>query len=296
MHEFRDPSAAKYIKIISELLTHGAASDFIAGPHAPAVQFEQFLDLIAERKLSLSGARVLDFGCGAHRPLSMALLFHLCGAKQVLAVDVEPVFDIGSVAAGVLAEVIAVQFGVPKFVFEALGENKELVFQRLAALDVGALVRGDLRGGLPKSIQWRESYFESLPEEERFFDVLFSYCVFEHVEEVFCTLALLRKYINSNGYAVIVIDFKDHRVYSGEAPSWFQYLIDGPENEPGYINKIRYSEFVEIARDAGFAVEKTVFETIVPSLEERSRFTPAYAAMSDIDINTSGARILFKPV
>jgi len=65
---------------------------------------------------------------------------------------------------------------------------------------------------------------------------------------------------------------------------------------PGYINKVRHSAFIQIARDAGFGVENCVLETTHPSPEERARFLPEFEALSEIDISTCGARILFRPI
>ena len=244
----------------------------------------------------MRGSRVLDFGCGAHRPASMALLFYLCGARQVLGVDVEDIFDVGSVAAGILAEIMSILFGKPGIGFERIGESREAILRRLSAVDFEALLRGDLRAGLPQSIQWRNCYFEELPQEEREFDAMFSHCVFEHVADVYGTLAQLRENISPRGFMVVVIDFKDHRCYAGTAKSWFQYLMDDSDHEPGYINKVRYTEFIEIAKRAGFANEATILETINPSAEERAQFLPKYESLSERDITTSGARILFRPL
>jgi SAM-dependent methyltransferase len=293
---FGDPKAAHLMSALLELLGKSIDPEFIVGPYVPEIQFGHLLELTASRGLYLEGKKVIDFGCGAHRPLSGALLYYLCGARSVLAVDIEAMFDRGSVAAGIISQVLSIMFNRARFDFSGAGASRKLALQRLADLDLTALVEGDLRRGLPESIIWKNSYYEELSKEEKAFDVLISHTVFEHISDLSGTLNTLRANISPDGFMIIVIDYKDHRIYDRTAQSYFQYLMDGSDHLPGYINKVRHSEFVQIAARAGFLVEDCVLEVTPPSPEERARFLPQFAHLSDTDISTCGARILFKPV
>jgi len=281
---------------LTSLFIHSVDPQFVIGPYVPQIQFAHFLELTVGRGMFLRGKKVIDFGCGAHRPLSGALLYYLCGAREALALDIEAMFDRGSVAIGVISQVLSIMFAKCQFDFASAGVDQKVVLQRLADVDLPALLKGDLRRGLPRSIQWRNSFYETLPLEEKAFDVLISNTVFEHISDLSGTLGTLRENINPDGFMVIVIDYKDHRIYNGTAQSYFQYLMDGSDHLPGYINKVRHSAFIQIARDAGFGVENCVLETTHPSPEERARFLPEFEALSEIDISTCGARILFRPI
>jgi SAM-dependent methyltransferase len=291
-----DPKAAHLMNSLSELLSQAIDPEFIVGPYVPEIQFGHLLELTASRGLHLSGKKVIDFGCGAHRPLSGALLYYLCGARNVLAIDIEGMFDRGSVAMGIISQVLSIIFDKARFDFLGAGASRKLALQRLADLDLPALIDGDLRKGLPASIDWKNTYYEELTKDERAFDVLISNTVFEHISDVGGTLSTLRANINPGGFMIVVIDYKDHRIYDRTAQSYFQYLMDGSDHLPGYINKIRHSEFVRLAEAAGFRVEDCVLEITPPSPEERARFLPQFAHLSDTDISTCGARILFMPV
>jgi SAM-dependent methyltransferase len=291
-----DPKAAHLMDSLLKLLSQSIDPEFVVGPHVPEIQFGHLLELTASRGLHLEGKKVIDFGCGAHRPLSGALLYYLCGASNVLAIDIEAMFDRGSVATGVIAQVLSIMFNKACFDFSSAGASRKLALRRLADLDLTALVGGDLRTGLPASIQWRNSYYEELSKEEQAFDVLISNTVFEHISDLSGTFNTLRANINPGGFMIIVIDYKDHRIYNRTAQSYFQYLMDGSDHLPGYINKVRHSEFVRTAAGAGFSVEDCVLEVTPPSSQERARFLPQFAGLSDADISTCGARILFKPI
>ncbi|CAM5381190.1 class I SAM-dependent methyltransferase [Sphingobium scionense] len=278
------------------LLENGGDPGLIVGPHVPRVQFDHVLELIRPHNLSFENKKVLDFGCGAHRPLSAALVFHLCGAREVTAIDLEPFFDEGSIAVGLVAQCLGVMFDRDFFDLKGAGLDYGQAMTRLGAIALDRLLDGDIRSGLPESIRWRHCFYEELPEQEQLFDVMVSHTVFEHVADPKTTLMNLRRNMSPDGFGIIVIDYKDHRAYAGTAPSYYQYLMDDLDHMPGYINKIRHSAFVDIVASAGFEVLECVRERMYPSQEERNQFLPRYASLSEDDITTSGARILIRPI
>lgn len=290
-----DPTAAKLAATLDDLLEQTLDKHVMVGCHVPAIQFDHFLELIDGLDVSFNGRRVLDFGCGAHRPLSNALIYYLCGAENVTAIDVDDIFDIGSVASGLVAQCAQIVFG-DAFEFGRLRVERKEVLERLSRVNLKALRCGDIYRGLPEEIQWRQTYYEHLPHSMKQYDILIANTVFEHVVDVYGTLCELRKNISADGIAVIVIDYKDHRAYAGTTQSYYHYLIDDGDHIPGYINKMRHTEFVTAAQRAGFAVVREILEPMQPTEAERERFLPKYAALSEQDLTTSGARILFKPI
>jgi SAM-dependent methyltransferase len=289
-----DPTAANLNDMLRRLLEQTLDPKVMVGSYVPRIQFEHYLELTERRGLRLEGKKVIDFGCGAHRPFSGALLYHLCGARRVLAIDLEPAFDIGSVAVGLVSEILLIMFGGSVFDLERAGVPRQDVIKRLADVDIPALLRGDLRIGLPQSVEWKNCYFEDLSPDEQSFDVLISNTVFEHVADVAGTFRALRRNISPDGFMVITIDYKDHRIYEGTATSFYQYMIDGGE-PVGFINKVRHTEFIGIAASEGFEVQEFALETVSPSSEERAGFLAQYADSSELDISTCGARVLFRP-
>jgi|GEM_PF-6577918 len=68
-----DPNAAKVKDDLSLLIEQIMRKDWYAGPFITGVQFDSFSEMAKLHGISLGGKRYLDFGCGAHRPLSLVV-------------------------------------------------------------------------------------------------------------------------------------------------------------------------------------------------------------------------------
>jgi hypothetical protein len=109
-------------------------------------------------------------------------------------------------------------------------------------------------------------------------------------------LEALRRITRVGGYGHHLIDFADHRTYTGEVASPFEFLKDRRADEIMYgSNRLRCSQFCELFEKHGFAVEK--IENARPvdlSPEEHALFVEPYRSMPREDLTMVCARVLVR--
>jgi hypothetical protein len=147
-------------------------------------------------------------------------------------------------------------------------------------------------------MQYRnESVFDlSLHDGEA--DLVFSVSFLEHLHRIEDVLESLRRITRVGGYGHHLIDFADHRIYSGEVTSPFEFLKERRTDEIMYgSNRLRCSQFCELFEKHGFAVERV--ENARPadlSPEEQSLFVEPYRSMPREDLTMVCARVLIRRV
>jgi hypothetical protein len=264
------------------------------GPATTFFQLRQMAELVGRQGISLHGKTCVDFGCGAIRPLSTASLLYLLGADHVSAIDLAPPHDERSVAIGLYALLLAVMSGRVGIDTTTLGVPPSALRERCATFDWGALVKGDLRG-VPPAIRLQTSDYLGLPAHERRFDFLTSYSALEHVADLPSYLGAFREAISDAGAIYIAIDYRDHRAYTIGASRW-QFMIDDGDHTPGYINKLRHSELLQLITSAGFKVVQSRTVREEPSPQDLIDFLPRYQDMSRDDLTTTEAHLLMTPI
>lgn len=290
-----DPETQEVRHDVDRFFASTCRSSAYRGPDIPAIYFAKFAHMVHKQKVSLAGARVVDFGCGQARPIGLAILLYLAGARRVLAIDLQEVSDQAAVAVMAAATVIAVISGKLRFNYQAFGATWATVRRRAAEFDLKKLLANDLAGGVPDGIWLRQALYGSLAEKDRPFDVMISNSVFEHVPDIPEHLDLFRRSISPHGVIYIAIDYKDHRTYApGNSASLWQYFMDGDDDD-GDINCIRHSRLLEMISGAGFDVVESVLESAVPSDGERAKFLPEYRTVAEADVTTVAAHLLLRP-
>ncbi|MBB3453876.1 SAM-dependent methyltransferase [Rhizobium sp. BK313] len=291
-----DVDSAEIKQLLKTIISKILKPNSYRGPDVPLIQFNQFVELARRQDIRIEGKKVVDFGCGEPRPFGAAIYHYLAGASRVLSVDLDPLRDQGAVSVAVLGTILAVLLDELKFDFSSLDVDAQTIRNRAAKFDLGKLKVNDIARGIPDAVWLRQSRYQALPQEEREFDILVANSVFEHVDDLGDCLVSFRENIRPGGWIYSAIDYKDHRMYAGTGESPWQYLIDDSDVSPGYINRIRHTEFFEMIASSGFEVAECILETNMPSDTEREQFLPKYKDMSEIDIVTTGARVLLRAV
>jgi SAM-dependent methyltransferase len=236
---------------------------------------------------TVEGATVLEVGTG--RRIALPLALWLCGAHEIVTVDLNP-------------------YLTPALVFQ------DIAYMRAHSAEVRALF-GD-RQGTPH-FEERFSRLTHLTERdglERLFavlnlrylapadatrlalpaqciDVHLSYTVLEHVppDVITAMIAEARRLLRPTGTFVHCIDFTDHFAHSDPAittVNFLQYDEAAWQRYAGnrymYHNRLRADEFAELLRRGGLevrALEVDVNERALAALREgRVRLAPRFAA------------------
>jgi SAM-dependent methyltransferase len=237
----------------------------------------------AEEASPFVGKRVLEFGPGPDLLTGVAAL--LLGARSYAALDRFPLLHAPVTVADV-DRVAAVLPGIPEW--------------RVA--DVRASVANGFGGALRYYEGRAEMARDVVPGE---FDVVMSQAAFEHFEnpgQVFRGIAAL---LAPGGATVHEIDFQTHnRFLRVRDPlnilRYSEALYRALIAFPGAPNRVRASEYVRLAREAGLTDVRMDALTTYPSEEAeqvRPYLSEPYRSATPADLTTLSARLLArKPI
>lgn len=291
-----DPEVKVFKETIIAALEGNSNKPSYRGGFYSFYQINQLLRLSEKYPGIVRNKRILDFGCGATRPVAASIILNLLGARSTMAIDLEAPFDPAGIAVAEYGNILSVISGLSPIELHHVNADLSLCRSRAADFDLSALLGGDLRGGLARNVGYKLSRYQDLSEGERKFDLMISNSVFEHVADLEDVLTCARQSIASDGFIFAGVDFRDHRWYTDTAKwSFWQYLIDDGDHQPGYINKIRYSAMNELIQRAGFRILEahTVRDAMSPDFE--AGLLPKYRAMSREDKETTECLYLLKP-
>jgi SAM-dependent methyltransferase len=238
--------------LLGEVFSLIQSKDYERGPWSSLVRLGQFAWLMKLEGISLEDKVVIDFGCGHTTPFSMGSLLYLCGAKSVMGIDFAEYSDSPDIALGIYCLVLqAVSKGLGN-AHEAFNLDDEKIQLRAMNFNFRKLLAKDI-SGIPISISVKNQDYSTLQIADKAFDILFSSSVMEHVTDVSALLTELRREIASDGVLYAAVDLRDHRHYHDGLSPW-QFLVDDDDVTPGFINKLRWSDFQDIFKQTGFKV------------------------------------------
>lgn len=289
-------SISQVEKAFSDLIDASKNPDFHAGPRITLLQFDEIVKMLESVGLTLKGRRCIDLGCGSTRPYNIATLLHLAGAKSVLSLDME---SDGTrqreIALGIAATLATAMLSYSQISFRKVDIDAAYVYGAASEFHLENLVRGKLEESLPVVIRRHVGSYESLDDDSKKFDAIVSNSVFEHIGNISDLLSELRKNISADGFIATSIDYRDHRTYAQGASPW-EFLFDDSDYTPGYINKIRHTEMMDIIARSGFSVAYSrLVEQKLPDADRR-KILEKYSKMSNIDLETQAAYVLLRPV
>ena len=294
MSDVLDPPTVEFQNRIIENLTQNSSIPSFRGGYYSFLQICQLLELGRAHPNLIKGKRIIDFGCGATRPITSSTLLYLLGASSTLAIDLERPFDPAAVAVAEYGNIVSVISGLSMIDFTISDVDITYACRRAADFDLAGLLKGELYQSLPRAIEHKICRYQDLSVEQKKFDVMISSSVFEHVADIEDVLTHARQSISANGFIYTSVDFRDHRLYSRGLSGW-QYLLDGGDHEPNYINKIRFTEMTMIFNRTGFEVvsSKVIREELPPSVNDN--LLPEYKSLSTLDKEAVEAQFLLRP-
>jgi hypothetical protein len=250
-------------------------------------RLEAVPDLFSLEKIS--GATVLDYGCGVMTGLTQAVLLIANGAAKVHAV--EPAQKNWPVTHASVLELVKALYGSPaKYNFSGISEAD--LRGRLALIDfesiaVAASEKG--RGNLDFGAIQMHDRLSDVPKHVRF-DLALSTSVLEHVTGLEDEMRLQRELLGSSGVAVHAVDFSDHRHADSDYHP-FKLYYDGTLHG---VNGLRINEVLAAVERAGLRHEVVSKVMAKADLVDRSRLIERFAAFSDADLRTQAATIVLR--
>jgi SAM-dependent methyltransferase len=248
------------------------------------------------RPSQLRGTVVVDLGCGSLNPFAFSFLLLTLGAERAYAIDLEPIQDI-EIAVRALATAAGWLLLDPQRILDADTLDPGDVLKNLKGFRLPLLMAGDPAGIAPDRLQHRvESVYDlSLPDGHA--DAIFSVSLFEHLDRVEDALESLRRITKQGGVGNHVIDFSDHRIYSGAVKSPFEFLkIESTERLVHGSNRLRCDDFCELFERHGFNVEYIERRGYIAEItaEEQAEFAEPFRSMSRENLMMIGSRFFVR--
>jgi len=127
-------------------------------------------------------------------------------------------------------------------------------------------------------------------------DLVSSVSLLEHLDRIEDALESLRRITKPGGIGHHIVDFSDHRIYSGEVNSPFAFLeIDSSEPLIHGSNRIRCAEMCALFEQHGFTVEEVEPCLLEPlSDDEQRRFAAPFRSMQRDNLTMVCARIVVR--
>lgn len=228
---------------------------------------------------SLNGRDCLEYGSG--HLLTEPLLYHLLGARRVVAADHFPILDqsvIGAVWEGVDDDALV----------DALEEFEPADAIRGRLRDVRALGRPRLADLAPLGISYVAPFDAARSAlDGAGFDAILSCSVLEHVpaDQALSILGGLAALLKPGGVMAHAIHLEDHRDFA-DAP--FAFLAAGTDWTPAHSdtrgNRLRASQWMGLARSVPdlevTAAQAEIRDVTLPPLD------PRFAALDGHDLRT----------
>jgi SAM-dependent methyltransferase len=260
----------------------------------------RFYDLIRPnlvwlRPEQLKSATVVDLGCGSLNPFTFSFLLLMLGAARAYAIDLDPVQDPGK-AVRALATAASWLLIQPRRILDPDSIDPREVLDNLHGFDLARLASGDSGGVAADRLIFRRDSIYDLSLDDGEADAVFSVSLLEHVDRVDDALASLHRITKPGGVGLHLVDFADHRIYTGEVESPFEFLrVTTSDRLLHGSNRLRCSQFADLFKRHGFDVERLEPARTVPlTRAEQAGFVEPFRSMLPEDLTTVCARIFVR--
>lgn len=141
------------------------------------------------------------------------------------------------------------------------------------------------------------SSLRDIPSES--VDFVYSHAVLEHIRrhEFLDTMRELRRLLRPGGACSHRIDLKDHLggALNNMRISSYWWEKEWMASSGFYTNRLRYSEMIELFRQAGFAVEMVATSRWDDAPTPRTSIAKEFRGLSDEDLLVKGFDVLLRP-
>lgn len=244
---------------------------------------------------AVRGATVVDLGCGSLNPFAFSFFFLMLGSQRAYAIDIDPVQDIAR-AVKALATCASWLLVDSKRILDPDIIAPEEVLRNLRGFDLPKLAAGDPAGLSKDRLLYRNESVFNLGLRDGEADLVFSVSLLEHLPRIADAVEALRRVTRVGGYGHHLIDFADHRIYSGQVGSPFEFLKIQTRDELVHgSNRLRCSQFCNLFEEHGFTVEQV--ETARSgdcSHEEHAQCVEPYRSMLPEELGMVCARIVVR--
>ena len=234
----------------------------------------------------------LEFGAGAHDPLSVPLLFHLNGFDRSYGNDMQEM-RMEPYAAMSIADLILMYLADPA-AFD-LGLGGAVAPHGIDALHLPSLQAGQLTAGLQNLPQVKHLVGDIVTTdlEPESLSLVSSHAVLEHVDQLDEVLDFLYSRTARGGMHFHFIDLADHRSYSLKSPAGkFSFLAE--EEPPGNTNRLRKSDQIGAFERAGFEILDAKSRNEPMPDEIRQNLVEPYASMSEDDLTCYSVTVVVR--
>ncbi len=247
------------------------------------------------RPVDLQDATVVDLSCGSLNPFTFSFLLLMLGAERAYSIDIEPIQSVET-ATRAMATAAGWLLLEPHRILDRPDITLEEVLRNLKGFDLRLLATGDPAGIAPGRLIHRVEPMHTLSLANDEAGVVFSVSLLEHVNPDEGVEAL-RRITTPGGLGVHVLDLVDHRFYSGEVASPFEFLkIQSSEPLVQGSNRLRLPEFCALFERHGFSVERMEdwANHPPPTDKEQEQFVEPYRSMPRDIIKKTGARLFVR--
>lgn len=217
--------------------------DLLADIGRPFDVFEGLINRCGEN-LEIKDKVVLEIGPG--NSLAIGLLFLVCGARKVYLVDrfKHLFWDKCDIA---FHKKLLAKIEEKNFPFASIA-SKAITFTHNGSIDLDS-----------NKLEYRFGDAANLPLDDCCIDIVFSNAVFEHVHNAGKAINEMGRVTKKGGIGTHEIDLRDH-FFQNTPLRLLQYsdllwnLMTW--NRPGYTNRLRLPDYLEIFRGSGFLVKR----------------------------------------
>ncbi len=234
--------------------------------------------------LPLPAGGFVEFGCGAHDPISMSVFFYLNGLAPACGVDLlGPRAEYFSALS--MFDILAhVKMFPGRYTWA--GRKPFEVLSQLREINAVLFERGDFWGGLDSldgKVRLINDDLVQCDLAPGSIALLTSFAVLEHVTDLAGIMRRCFELSVPGGINYHFIDLADHRSYRGDGEFGPLSFLTEPV-APANMNRLRAPQFAEAARAAGFEVLRDQRIATAFDDELRAKFVPPFDAMPIEDV------------
>jgi SAM-dependent methyltransferase len=235
----------------------------------------------------VEGMTWVEMGSGSQNPLAFLFLVLLLGARQCVAIDIEPIQDMRK-ACRALADVAATMLLHPLSITET-SPDPHMILNRMKTFDMAKLRSGNEEGIDQSLLTHLCCASESVSLPDGYADVVMSNSFLEHVEDLDAVVREMARITKPGGLGIHGVDGTDHGRYSDPAIGPLDFLKEpGGTRMVGGCNRIRPLVMVEyfLANDFEF-LEWETWDEIALAPDDIETFAEPFRSMTKNVLQTA---------